>query len=79
MNESRPSKSRKHGKTIDYMAVTAHSYLFAKPDMNSIKLDATCANCSEQYNSSLETSCILSTSMCIIGQDEIDRSVHPTF
>jgi hypothetical protein len=48
MSESKPLKCQKCGKLIGYITVSAESLLVTKPDVDNVKLTATCIDCSGQ-------------------------------
>ena len=45
MSKSEPLKCQKCGKPLGYVSVTAKSVLAAKPQVDNVKLAATCIDC----------------------------------
>ena len=48
MSESKPLRCQKCGKPIGFVTLSAKSFLVANPDMDNVKLTATCMDCSSQ-------------------------------
>ena len=46
MIASKPLKCKKCGKPVAYVTVAAKSFIEAKPEVDNVKLVATCIDCS---------------------------------
>jgi len=48
MSESEPLRCQRCGKPIGYVAVSAKSFLVTNPNVDNVKLTATCVDCYNQ-------------------------------